>query len=227
MGEACASPISNMRCYIIGNGKSLTYADLDVIAGKPSIGCNRINLSYPFTKWRPTIYVHPESFAPNLPYIQEHVDMGIPCYLGEHFAEPPRGKLTLKDSPNIHWINDHPCHLLNFDDKELPDEWLLPQLCSFGGSVNLMMQVAVLNGIDEMILLGCDLMYKDKKPSHFTPAYEHGGEQPSFYASRNAFYGHVQALNWIRRKGQHVQVYNATRGGLLELWERVHLSDVL
>ncbi len=212
-----------MRCYIIGNGASLTPEQLDKIVGKPSIACNRISLIYPFTEWRPTIYAHPESLAPNLPYIQEHIDMGIPCYLGEHFAQPPRGKLSLQDAPNIHWINDHPCHLLNFDDPELPDEWLLPQLCSFGGSVNLMMQIAVLRGFDELVLLGCDLNYRDTKTSHFDKAYEYGGEFPAFIRTRNAFYGHVQALNWIRRKQSNIKVYNATCGGLLELWERTEL----
>lgn len=218
-------PKFNMRIFVIGNGASLTAQDLDLIAGLPSIACNRINLIYPHTKWRPQFYVHPESLAPNLPYIQENVAMGITCYLGEHFAQPPRGKLTLKDAANIKWINDHPCHLLNFDDKELPDEWLLPQLCSFGGSVNLMMQIAVLNGFDEIVLLGCDLLYRDSKPSHFDKAYEYGGEFPAFIRARNAFYGHVQAMNYIRRKKKDITVLNATRGGLLELWPRVRLED--
>jgi len=215
------------KIFIVGNGTSLTYADLDLIAGQPSVACNRINLAYPFTKWRPTIYVHPESLAPNLPYIQEHVDMGIPCYLGEHFAEPPRGKLTLKDAPNIKWLND--CHhwLHNFNSPELPDEWHMPQPCTFGGSVNVAMQVAVLNGYDELILLGCDLEYRDNHPSHFDPKYEYGGEYPAFTRARNAFYGHVQALNWIRRFNPSIKVYNATRGGLLELWERVWLEDAI
>lgn len=216
-----------MRCFIVGNGKSLTPADLDLIAGQPSIACNRINLLYPQTKWRPSIYVHPESLAPDLPFIRENIELGIECYLGEHFAKPPKGVMDLDDAPNIHWINDCHHHLCRFDNSELPDEWHLPQLCSFGGSVNVAMQVAVLRGFDELVLLGCDLEYKDKKPSHMHPDYEHGGEQPAFYASRNAFYGHVHALNWIQRRKKNVNVINATNGGLLELWSRATLSDLL
>lgn len=200
---------------------------MDLLTDFPTYACNRINLVYPKTKWRPTYYVHPESFAPNLEYIKENIDNGIECYLGEHFAKYPRGQMTLEDAPNIHWINDHPHHLLNFDDVGLPDEWLLPQLCSFGGSVNLMMQLAVKHGYDELVLIGCDLEYRDKKSSHFDPDYEHGGEQSAFYASRNAFYGHVQALNWIKRKKKNITVKNATQGGLLELWERVRLEDAI
>lgn len=215
-----------MRCWIIGNGASLNETNLDLIAGQPSIACNRINLIYPKTKFRPSIYVHPESLVDDMQYIQEHVDMGIPCYLGEHFAEPPRGAGSLKDAPNIHWIKE--CHhwTKNFDSQDLPDEWHLPQLCSFGGSVNIAMQVAVLNGYDELCLLGCDLVYRDKKHNHFDTNYEHGGEQPAFYASRNAFFGHIQAMNWIRRKKKNINVFNCTAGGLLELWPRRKFEDI-
>jgi hypothetical protein len=215
-----------VRCFIVGNGKSLSVRQLDSIIGLPSIACNRINLIYPDTRWRPTIYVHPESLAPDMPFIQENVDMGIPCHLGEHYAAPPVGKLGMKDAPNIKWIKDCHHHLLNFDSPYLPDEWHLP-MCSFGGSVNVAMQIAVVNGFDELVLLGCDLEYKTRNRSHFSPEYEHGGEQPPFYAARNAFFGHIQAMNWIRRKKKNVKVLNATTGGLLELWERVNLEDLL
>ena len=174
-----------MRCFVIGNGISLKPADLDLIARQPSIACNRINLIYPQTRWRPTIYVHPESLAPDVPFIQENVDMGIDCFLGEHYAAPPLGKLGMKDAPNIHFIKDCHHHLYNFDSAETLDEWHLPQLCSFGGSVSMAMQIAVLKGFSEIVLLGCDLMYRDRKPSHMHKDYEHGGEQPAFYQESN------------------------------------------
>jgi len=206
-----------MRAFIIGNGKSLVSKDLDLIAGQPSYACNRINLIYPLTEWRPSVYCHVESFAPNVPYIQQNIDSGITCWIGEHFEKNIIGK--------VNWIKDCHHHLYNFDSTEVLDEWHMPQPCTFGGTVNYMMQRAVLDGFDELVLLGCDLEYRDRKPSHFDKNYEHGGEQPAFYASRNAFYGHVQALNWIRRKGSNVRILNATRGGLLELWPRVELAD--
>jgi hypothetical protein len=215
-----------MRAYIVGNGKSLTAGDLDLIVGQPSFACNRINLIYGKTKWRPTVYVHPESFAPDMEYIQENIDLGIKCYLGEYFALPPKGVLTLPDAENITWLNDCHHHLINFDDQECIDEWHMPQPCTFGGSVNVAMQVAVLLGYDDLILLGCDLEYRDHKPSHFDPAYEHGGELPAWFGIRNALWGHVTALNWIRRHNPKIWVRNATRGGLLEIWPRVKLEDV-
>lgn len=217
-----------MKCVIVGNGKSLTVDQLEMVgeAGIPSIACNRISLIYPETKWRPSYFVHPENFSPDIEFVKEHIEMGVECWLGGIFAAPPVGQFDIADAPNIHWLKA--CHhwQCNFDDREMPDEWHLPQICSFGGSVNVAMQVAVLRGFDELILIGCDLEYKNGKgKSHMHPDYEHGGEQPAFYAAKNAFFGHVQAMNYIRRKRPDVKVYNATSGGLLELWERLDLRD--
>lgn len=216
-----------MKCVVVGNGSSLSVDQLDAIIGWPSIACNRINLIYPLTLWRPTIYVHPESLSPDLPFIQGNIDLGIECYLGEHYAKPPRGVMDLNDGPNIHWIKECWHHQYNFDSPETLDEWHMPQPCSFGGSVNMAMQIAILKGFDEIVLIGCDLIYRDGKGSHFDNAYEHGGEQSAFYASRNAFYGHVQALNWIRRRNKKISVINATVGGMLELWPRKSLANAI
>lgn len=213
-----------MKCVIVGNGTSLTAEQLNRVgeAGVQSIACNRINLIYPETKWKPDYYVHPESLAPDVPYIQENIDLGIECYVGEHFI-----KQGIVAAPNVTFIKDCHHHLHNFDSQEVPDEWHFPQPCTFGGSVNFAMQTAVLKGFTELILIGCDLKYKTRNRSHFSPAYEHGGEQSPFYAARNAFYGHVQALNYIRRRKLNVTVINATEGGALELWERKKLKDVI
>ena len=221
-----------MRIYIIGNGKSLNLTNLDLIAGKPSIACNRINLLYDKTIWRPTIYVHPESVVPDWDFVKGNIQAGVECYIGEHYAKPPVGALGLIDAEhapaNVHFIKECWHHLQNFDDPETLDEWHLPQPCSFGGSVNMAMQIAVNKGYDELILLGCDLEYRDgKKQDHFDPNYKHGKEQPAFYAARNALYGHLQALNYIRRRKLNVKVYNATPGGFLELWERIRYEDVI
>ncbi len=47
------------RCFIIGNGPSLRYEDLDLLYKQKEIcfGVNRIYLSYEYTKWRPNYYI--------------------------------------------------------------------------------------------------------------------------------------------------------------------------
>ena len=44
------------RCFIIGNGPSLTPSDLDLIKGEYSFAANRIYYIFEKTEWRPTFY---------------------------------------------------------------------------------------------------------------------------------------------------------------------------
>lgn len=47
------------RCFIIGNGPSLKYEDLEKLRahGEICFGLNRIYKAYPYTQWRPNYYV--------------------------------------------------------------------------------------------------------------------------------------------------------------------------
>jgi hypothetical protein len=40
------------------------------------------------------------------------------------------------------------------------------------------MQIAVKEGFDDLVLIGCDLEYRDNKPNHFDLRYETGEENP-------------------------------------------------
>ena len=53
-----AGSFAGRRCFVVGNGPSLTVADLDRIAcsGDISIASNKIFLAFADTQWRPTIY---------------------------------------------------------------------------------------------------------------------------------------------------------------------------
>ena len=53
------------RCFVIGNGPSLTPADLDILAEKMvfCFAVNRIYKMYPKTVWRPSIYMTLDTFV--------------------------------------------------------------------------------------------------------------------------------------------------------------------
>ena len=46
-----------LRCFIIGNGPSLTPSDLDKIKNEVSFAANRIYYMFDKTEWRPTFYM--------------------------------------------------------------------------------------------------------------------------------------------------------------------------
>lgn len=218
-----------MKCFIVGNGPSLAKTNLDLITGQPSYACNNIHLIYGTTNWRPTHYVRAEdrAFVADgdhsgwITSVQTHLYMGIPCYMSGFYKD------TAKGYSNYHELKH--CHeqVYDYDDPDAPDEWHLPMICQFGGSLIVAMQLAIKEGYDELILIGCDLGYKNNKPSHFDPRYEHGKEGTAFYANRNNLWAHLCGINYHGRRGIPYNVINATIGGDLHLYPRQPLEELV
>jgi hypothetical protein len=216
-----------MRCFVVGNGPSLTKTNLDLLVGQPSFACNDIHLIYPYTTWRPTFYVRSERFAEGvkedvwLPSVEETLKAGAECHLSGYYQNHvPKLKGVVTELKHC----TH--HTKNFDDIDCPTEWHLPWLCQFGGSLIVAMQIALLKGFTEIVLVGCDLNYRDGKPSHFDNDYEHGMEQPAFYANKNNLWAHMCGINYHARRNLPYNVINATVGGDLHLYPRKKLEDV-
>ncbi len=217
-----------MKAFIVGNGPSLRRTNLDLIADKPSFATNNIHLIYPFTSWRPKYYVRAEGLPEGadtdawLPSVDAALDAGAECYLSGYYQNHiPRLKGIVTELKHCHH------HIHNFDDRECPTEWHMPQPCQFGGSLITAMQLALIKGYDELILIGCDLNYRNNKPSHFDENYEHGMEQDAYYANKNNLWAHMCGINYYARRNLPYKVINATVGGDLHLYERKRLEDVV
>ena len=61
------------RCFIIGNGASLKSEDLDLLESEITIASNRIYNIFPYTSWKPTIYMaeDPDGLSEMIPNILE------------------------------------------------------------------------------------------------------------------------------------------------------------
>ena len=216
------------RAFIVGNGPSLAHTNLDLLVGEVSFATNRISLIYDKTDWRPTHYVRSE--GPEL--------MGLPHYsLWEDDIRYHVGNPDIEVWCNFHFLQyvdieggntsglktcTH--YLSQFDDPYSPFMWHLPYICSYGSSVHVAMQIAVTKGYGPLYLIGCDLGYSDKSPSHFTEEYEVGYEdmlQPATAANLNMLNAHMIAL-----RSSPVPIYNATIGGSLEVYKRVDYESL-
>ena len=198
-----------------------------MLIGKKTYSCNNIHHVYKDTGWRCSVYVRAEGVIPEgadheiwNESIGVHAELGTECYLSGFFMK------DWKDYSNVHELKH--CHdhvLVDYDDPKAPSEWHLPYPCVFGGSLIVAMQLALIHGADELVLVGCDLNYRDKKPSHFYKGYEHGYEQPARYANLNNLWGHICGINYHARRGLPHTVTNATVGGDLHLYPRAKLED--
>lgn len=212
-----------MRAFVVGNGPSLKHTNLDKLHGEVSFGVNNIHLVYPNTKWRPTHYVRAEEafgLEPEnwLESMQTHLDLGCEIYCNDFFFRPRFG-LTATD--RVHYIKACAHYAKHYNDPNTPQLWHLPILCTFGSSVNVAIQIAVTLGYSPIYLIGCDLGYQNGKPSHFDERYEHGKEQDARYANLDTLLAHI-----IASRSSPVQIYNATIGGDLEVYDRVNFESL-
>lgn len=221
-----------MRAFVVGNGPSLSETPLDLLKDEVCFATNRINLMYDKTDWRPNFYVRAESMmdteVPTESWQDDllvHLrDPKIAVYCNPWFIKKLGQLGIMEDWADVHVIKGCSHYRNHYDDKYCPVVWHLPTYCTYGSSVNVAIQIAVSLGYGPIYLVGCDLGY-GKGDDHFDPEYNKGYDQdlrPARYANLDTLNAHM-----IAKRSSQVEIYNATIGGELEVYERVNLSEVL
>jgi hypothetical protein len=232
------------RAFILGNGPSLTIADLDCLKSEITFASNKIFLSFPDTTWRPTYYVLS--------------DLLVAAQNGETISKLPLTKFLTNysrafvngDKKTI-WFNEIAgnYHLNFLEDYDAVD----PDTVRFstdatlglegGGTVIFnQLQLAYFMGISEIVLLGLDFSFNTKgnartatffdqalvstgEKNHFHPDYRKAGE---VWAVPNMGF---QRLSFRRAKEQYAvdgrSIVNGSRATALDVFPRINLDSLL
>lgn len=220
---------SGEACFIIGNGPSLSSEDLSQIqkAGIDTFAFNRIYLMFDKTVWRPTYYVsQDEKTLKNS--IDEVNGMNLP------FKFIP---LFHKFYHNIQLDSAEYFKLLSDKNKMLFSEDISEYIGDSTTVAYTAAQIAVYMGYKRMYLLGVDhnfSTYQNDKgeiiqdtsvSDYFTDNYNRDKNQlyiPNLDASTRAF---CTMKEYCDIHG--IEVYNATRGGKLEVFPRADFDKVI
>ncbi len=223
------------RCFIIGNGPSLTADDLDCLKGEITFGSNRIYKMYAKTAWRPTYYLCTD------PHVGVEIESKIRELKGSiKFQANGRRK---KD--------DHVCgihHLVvapwysgvkpeRYVQKRFTTE--IHRYISRTHSVTCTaIEMAVYMGFKKIYLLGIDHTFAVEIQKDGTKVF-HAGIKNHFEGGESSLKAIESATINIEASTQCYQVcqdyalahgikiYNCTRGGKLEVFERKALEDVI
>lgn len=211
------------RCFIIGNGPSLTAKDLDLIKDEYSFSCNKIYKIYNQTIWRPYYYVVDDRGFVSKDY--ENIISTVKAkakFVGVEFemnlAKPFLNSdvILLKEKTILN--DNRPAWNLDIHDY----------ICA-GHTVTFpMVQIAIYMGFKELYLIGNDCSYLATlendtiAKNHF---YEDDDDRTSERDAYNLFYAFESIKKCAEQNG--VKVFNATRGGALEIFERVDLESVI
>lgn len=218
--NALKNKYNGKRCFLIGNGPSLKEQDLELLEKNHEISfaCNRIHLIYEKTRWRPTFYflIDGKEYEHNKIFLQEGNKISfVKDFIGN---EIPRN-------------NERVFLFRNIDSKFYPG---YPQFsedvteCCYGGRTTMyqMMQFACFMGFSEIYLLGVDFSWGENgKSTHFVENYTDKTSITLGRAFKNEV-EHAYIAARVYAEKHNIKIMNATRGGRLDVFERVDFDKL-
>lgn len=221
--------------FIVGNGPSLSVKDLDKLK-EHNIFCfamNRITLMFDKTLWRPNCYmaIDRQIYREDDPTINYVISEKLPLYL---FSESVyQGIPDSMHLPNVIPFSSKPnSHYVPI--SEFSDNAMIYLVDGFTVTYSAM-QMAYFMGFKEVYLLGVDFNYsriinkdgliveKNKKTTYFDEKYDpknkNAGFMEGMLQSYEAAYKFCETHDF--------KIFNATRGGELDVFDRVDFDNVM
>lgn len=216
--------------FIVGNGPSLSPSDLDKLKEHNiyCFGMNRITLMFDKTLWRPHCYmaIDRQIYREEDPTINCVIEENLPLYLfSESVYQGIPSSMHLSNvvpfcsKPNSHYV----------PVSEFSDNAMLYVVDGFTVTYSAM-QLAYFMGFKEVYLLGVDFNYQriikkdgmieeknNEKSTYFDKNYDPQNKNAGFMD------GMLQSYETAQRfcETHDFKIYNATRGGQLDVFERV------
>lgn len=202
------------RCFIIANGPSLKMSDLDMLYEKNEfcIGMNRIFESFSNTLWRPDLYLCNDILFIN-EFYEKISNMDVKMkFIGDMCNENPNR------IPSFHLVCPG-----RFCEK-IPFSSDVSHVCYDGGTITYTcLQFATYMGFSKIYLLGVDFtnMIAGQSGNHFykEEAVHNNPTYPDFCLK-----SYRTAKKYADTHG--IKIYNATRGGKLEVFPRVNFDSL-
>jgi len=218
------------RCFVIGNGPSLRMGDLERLAGETTFSANKIYLAFSKTHWRPTYYCVEDDLVACQNWNEiDSVEGPVKFFPASMLGWCPR----FQGGIYYRFVYE------NFF-PELPKFGRDAVACLYWGSTVIysMLQLAYYMGITEVYLIGVDFSFNlpsaspdgiqlrsEGEVNHFCPGYRRPGEKwnaPNLDLQTKTFEAAALAF---RNSGR--SLFNATRGGRLNVLPRVDFDQVL
>ena len=220
------------RCFIIGNGPSLKGSDLNRLISEKTFASNRIYEIFDATDWRPDFY-----FAIDRDFLRESK-----AKLSE--VKPKLGLMFLSyevcRQENILFENlirilygGTQVTINPWNDKNAHISEDASHYFSVGHTVTFAaIQMAIYMGFTEIYLLGCDFNYasvrdkngrisRDNSVVDYFSGTTYSSSELNYYST---LYAYEQAKAYC--DSHDIKIYNATRGGKLEVFPRVDFDSL-
>lgn len=206
----------NERCFIVGNGPSLLLSDVEILKRNKEtcFASNSIYRLFKSTEWRPDYYVVGDYKTWNMLADNNCKEINnCKCFfLADYYYDP-----------FITPLNTIRYNLLPFKEEKGFSEDIADYVYSGGTITYVAMQIAAYMGFKEIYLLGVDC----NNLGHFYGDVTNNEMESWNTNSWNVEYwkdAYKIALEHSKNKG--IKIFNATRGGELEVFDRVNFDSL-
>lgn len=201
------------RCFIIGTGPSLTIEDYKLLKNDLTLGVNALCLW--FNKESKTNYFF---ISDKYAYLKLKNDIPEDTFISNYVAKKCDIRENKYQKVNVSRYN----YFCDFFPKISKDF----STCTydFNSVIFMAIQFAIYTGVNEIYLLGVDCNYNKKN----IYAVDHGIRHKKQYMNN---VGEQMIKNYQKMKmfcdKNNVKIYNASRGGDLEVFNRVNLENII
>lgn len=219
------------RCFIIGNGPSLTKEDLDLLKNEKTFAFNRIYHMYQYTSWRPTYYMVVDNA------IIHEMNREKKREIEAEFFFVPNKKLAQKyKDQNAHHIGVEitvPARTENMVLKNVSTD-VSRHFSTATGVITSAFELAFYMGFKEIYLLGVDHNFaveidingRETVNKGVKTHFKEDKDQSLYKANKDSLTRCFEICK--KYADQHgIRIVNVTRGGKLEVFERDTLEHVL
>ena len=217
---------SNDRCFIVATGPSLKIDDLKMLHKYQEItfSMNRVYKVFSEVPWRPTYYCasDKEMF---LLHSNDLINIDLPYKFLSDWYLPFWEK-------NINKKGLYRYHMLAEYERENEAAFSIDITNGiYGGAtvVYVVLQLAIYMGFKEIYIIGADCEYRgdgSENHNHFIQGYNDSKKATKPYKLdlEQIFKNYMNAKCYAEKHG--INIYNATRGGKLEIFERVDFDSL-
>lgn len=211
------------RCFIVATGPSLTLKDLELLHEEFSFGMNSIPKLYEKTTWRPTyfgiqdcnVYRNMEKIILKT-YSQED-NVFVSDLIAQNFVVPS----NFRQFPYDAVYHDNQLEIDKYF-AEFSDDCYSIVYDGYSITYSLI-QLAIYMGFCEIYLLGVDCSYKRGAKNHVVDS---GNDDKNEEKNHDKMIvGYQKAKEYADSHG--IKIINCTRGGMLEVYPRENLENVL
>lgn len=211
------------KCFIIGNGPSLKISDLERLNNEITFACNRIYVLFDKTNWRPTFYLCQDpTLVRSCRDEIKRIDKSIIKFI------KPTGQRKYDIDGAIYFDNDYE---YSFKRITPPFSDNIENTVYDGLSITYTaLQIAAYMGFSRIYLLGVDCNYsKDNKfidKNSYPDARMYDPKKVGMPPDMEYTFRAYEVANEYANN-HCFKIYNATRGGMLEVFQRIELDEVL